>query len=104
MVKKTIDFSGGYFEAILQLRPAKQEVLDFINDFMSRTERLKIAKEITLKTGFDLYLTDWRSTLAMAKQIKKQFHCSLLTSRKLHTQDRMSGKKVYRVTVCLRWE
>lgn len=90
-----------YYEAILQLRPRNEEVLNYV---LKQIEKRKasIARIDELKTGIDLYLSDQRFTRALGKRLKKVFKGELKSTRKLHTYNRTKGKKIYRVTVLFR--
>ena len=92
----------GYFEAILQLRPKDEALYKFVLDRIAERKNVTIAKEVSLKTGVDLYLSDQRFARALGKKLKRQFKGKLILSRKLHTRNRQTSKDVYRVTVCFR--
>lgn len=96
------DISGGYYEAIIQLRPFNKKAFEMIvNHLEKRNEAITKFEE--LKTGKDLYVTSWRAALGIARQIKKQMKAELVTSRSLFTRSKVTCKRVYRVTVCLRF-
>jgi len=89
-----------YYEGILQLRNPNKEVINFIRNQFKNNEKAHIAKQEKLKTGIDLYISSNKFLLALGKKLKKSFNGELKTSRKLHSQSRLTSKKVYRVTVC----
>ena len=91
-----------YYEAILQLRPADEKVKKFVLDKIAEKKRVFISKEVKLKTGVDLYISDQRFTQSLGKKLKKIFKGKLIKSRKIHTVDRQTSKMVYKVTVCFR--
>jgi len=91
-----------YFEGILQLREIDQEVYDWVYDTIEREGKCKVAREKALKNGYDLYLSDNHYLQALGKRLKRKFSGELVVSRRLHTQDRMTLKAVYRVTVLFR--
>ncbi|MBS3171032.1 hypothetical protein J4449_00300 [Candidatus Woesearchaeota archaeon] len=95
---------SNYYEAILQLRPYNEKVVDFILKKISERKNVYIAKEVPLKTGIDLYLTDQRFARALGRRLKRNFKGKLILSRKLHTRDRQTSRNIYRVTVCFRLE
>ena len=95
---------SNYYEAILQLRPYNEKVVDFILKKISERKNVYIAKEVSLKTGIDLYLTDQRFARALGRRLKRNFKGKLILSRKLHTRDRQTSRNIYRVTVCFRLE
>lgn len=91
-----------YFQAILQLRPKDAKVYEFVIDRIKERNNVSISKEVNLKTGVDIYINDQRFTRALGKKLKRSFKGKLVSSRKLHTRDRLSSKDIYRVTVCFR--
>ena len=93
-----------YYEAIIQLRPFDEEVLNFINKQISERKDVFISKIEKLKTGVDLYLSSQRFAIALGKKLKKSFGGEIKITRKLHTVSKKTGKRVYRVTVLFRKE
>lgn len=91
-----------YYEAILQLRPYNVKLIQFVLNKVKERKNVFITKEIQLKTGIDLYLTDQRFARALGKRLKKSFKGKLILSRKLHSRNKMTSKNIYRVTVCFR--
>ncbi|MBI5391866.1 hypothetical protein HZB00_02580 [Candidatus Woesearchaeota archaeon] len=91
-----------YYEAILQIRPAKKEFLLFIEEELGRRTDVKIAKEVPLKTGIDLYLSSRQFAWALGQKLKKRFRGTLTVSRTLHTIHRMTSKELYRSTILFR--
>lgn len=91
-----------YYEAILQLRPAKKELIDFVKKKIEEREDVFISKTVELKTGIDFYLNSWRFAVSLGKMLKKSFGGNTKLSRTLFTQSRQTSKKVYRVTVLFR--
>lgn len=92
-----------YYEAILQIRPTKKEVLDFVFDLVEKRNDVEISKVDELKTGYDVYLTNQRfarSNLAM--QLKKKFKGKILITKALYGQHKMTSRLVYRATVLFR--
>ena len=91
-----------YYEAILQLRPYKKEVLDFVRNQIAKRKDVFISKEEKLKTGIDLYTSSQRFTRALGKKLKKSFKGELKTTRSLFGRNKQTSKNIYRVTVCFR--
>ncbi len=92
---------SGYYQSILQLRPCTEEIFNFVLNQIKKN-KITIGKKVELKNGLDLYLSSNKLTLALGKKLKKSFRGSLKISKKLFTKDRLTGKRVYRVTVCFR--
>ena len=91
----------GYYEAILQLRPLDKKVLDYVYSQIIKNN-VAIAKEVELKEGFDLYISSSKFAIMLGKKLKKRFPGTVKTSRTLFTQNKLTSKRVYRVTVCFR--
>ncbi len=98
-------FPEGYYEAKIQLRPATDEILRFIRNRVDEKDNVFISKVEELKSGnIDIFLTSQRYAQSIGKGLKKSFGGELKLSRTLHTKNKMSGKRVYRVTVLFRPE
>jgi len=91
-----------YFEAIIQIRPKKKEVLDFVVEKIKERKNVFVSKTVELKTGIDFYVSDQRFARALSKQLKKRFNGEVKLTRKLHTVSKKNGKRLYRVTVLFR--
>ncbi|HII14731.1 MAG TPA: hypothetical protein HA362_00300 [Nanoarchaeota archaeon] len=92
-----------YYEAIIQLRPATEEILRFIlNRVKERSKNVHISKLKELPTGVDIYISSQSYARSIGKKLKRSFQGDLKVTRTLHTQDRMSGKQLYRATVLFR--
>lgn len=102
--------SGGYYEAIIQLRAEKR---------LLRSEEIEKAKEIVnksileqngqkdfiskfevLKNGVDFYLGSRKLGERVARRIAEELGGKIFESRKLHT--RVDGRDVYRFTFLIR--
>ena len=88
-----------YFEAILQLRDISQDVINVVEEEISRVQ-MPVAKEVKLKNGSDYYLADKDFTKALGKRLQQQFGGELLVTASLF--GRKDGKEIYRVTVLFR--
>ena len=93
----------GYFEGILQLRPATEEVLSFLEQEMSMNERLIITKQKHGERGnMDLFISNQKVLLQLAKKLSTHFLAIVKTSRRAHTMEKMTRKSLYRVNVLFR--
>ena len=92
----------GYFEGILQLRNPSEELLDFVYTSIHNDKQARIAQQLDVRGGLDIYLSSQRYLLALGKRLNERFSGVLRTSRKLFTFRRAEGKKVYRVNVLFR--
>lgn len=91
----------GYYQGILQLRNIDKELVSFVKKYFKKNG-VNIAKEVKLSNGWDYYVDSNKHLLRLGKELVKRFNGELKTSKKLHTQDRLSGKKIYRVTLLFR--
>lgn len=92
-----------YYEAILQIRPASRDVLDFVCRLVSSRNDTRIADIRELKSGYDVYLTNQRfSRGALARALKKRFKGRILITKKIYGVDRQTSKTLYRATILFR--
>ena len=98
----TIYSNDEYFEAKLQLRPKDQELIDFAKKLIDKNKDILISKEEEYKYGVDFITTSQKQTQNIARQLKRRFKGKITISRKLFKIDRLTSKKVWRVTVCFR--
>lgn len=94
--------ASNYYEAILQLRPYDKKVMDYIENQIMKNPNMFVSKAEELKSGIDLYFTDQKLTLALARKLKHVFKGEIKISKKLHTLERTNSKRVYRVTILFR--
>lgn len=94
-----------YYEAILQIRPARKDVLDFVLESIEKRNDTIISKIDELKTGYDLYLTNQKFARgALAMQLKKKFKDGkLVITKSLYGRHKMTSKLIYRATVLFRF-
>ena len=93
-----------YFEAIIQIRPKKMEVIQFIKNQILKRNDVFIAKEEQLKTGVDFYGSSQKFVKALGKKLKSTFKGEVTMSYTLHTRDRQTSKDKYRATLLFRAE
>lgn len=91
-----------YYEAILQLRPRDDKVLEFIKKRIEDKKNVFISRIDEVKTGLDIYISSQRFARSLGHRLKKSFDGKVVYSRKLFTVSRKTGKRVYRVTVLFR--
>ena len=97
----TIYSNNQYYEAIFQLRPNNEEILNLIYTYIEK-DKTFVSKEIHKKFGVDLYLSNKKTAVNIARKLKKRYKGETKISRKLHSVDRMTSKRVWRVTVLFR--
>lgn len=93
-----------YYEAILQLRPASDQILGYVLDLIEAHPQVTIAKTVGYKNGLDLYLSSNIFAKFIGQKLKKRFKGKLTISRTLFSMDRMSSKNIYRLTILFRAE
>ncbi len=91
-----------YFEGKIQIRPNDEEVIKVLKKLIDQRNDILIAKEVQQKTGMDYYITSNRAAASIGKQLKKRFKGELKITKKLFGQDRLTSKKLWRVTVLFR--
>jgi NMD protein affecting ribosome stability and mRNA decay len=91
-----------YFEGVLQLRPAREDVLRFIRESTARDGKAEIVKEAKVKGGIDLYFSSQRYLRALGQKLPGRFSGRLEMSRRLFSASNVTSKLIYRVTVLFR--
>ncbi|MBS3107691.1 hypothetical protein J4468_02140 [Candidatus Woesearchaeota archaeon] len=99
---KSSDKHAKYYEAIIQLRPEKQEVLDFILSEVERRDDVFISKIEKLKTGIDIYISSQNFARSLGKKLKNKFKGDVKITRTIFGMQRDTGKIIYRGTVLFR--
>ncbi|MDP4012624.1 MAG: NMD3-related protein [Candidatus Nanoarchaeia archaeon] len=91
-----------YYEAKVQLRPAKEKLVRYVIEEVENSKSCRIAKIEELKTGIDIYISSRRFAMALGKKLKKRFDGKLTLSKQLYTQHKFTSKLLYRVTILFR--
>ena len=99
MVRSVQGKRAEYYEATLQLRDIKEEVIVYTEKEIDKV-KLHISKKIKLKNGVDYQLSDNELTRALGKRLQQKFGGNLKVTASLHT--RKNNKDLYRVTVLFR--
>jgi len=102
MVARIEEKGPKYFEGKLQLRNPTPEVINYVRKKIAQDKHVWIAKEEKAKNGIDLWMSSNKFLLDIGKKLKKRFAGILKTSKKLHTQHKITSKLLYRVTVLFR--
>lgn len=92
-----------YYEAILQLRPASDEVFNFVMKQIDERKNVFVSKIEELKTGKNIFLSDKSYAMSLGKMLKKKFGAEIKLSRSLFSVSKKTGKRLWRVTVCARF-
>jgi NMD protein affecting ribosome stability and mRNA decay len=91
-----------YYEAVLQLRPKDESVLNFVREYITTSKDCMIAREEETKTGYDLRLTSQQFARTLIKLLKNKIGGEVKVSTALWGINRQTSKKVYRVTFLFR--
>jgi len=101
MSKSLQSKNSNYYEAIIQIRPRKENVLDYIKESLPKDSDM-ISKIVDKKFGYDLYVVNRKFATKISRDIKKRFDSQIKVSKALHSTDRQTSKLLYRLTVLIR--
>lgn len=90
-----------YYEGILQLRNPSDKVLDYVEREIARDGKVRIAKTIRLKNGYDLELSSQAFLRGLGRKLREKFGGELILSSKAAGRNR-HGKEQFRVNVLFR--
>ncbi len=95
-----------YYEAILQIRPGNQEILNFVSGLIQARTDVEVTKFLELKTGYDVYLTDQKfARRGLVTQLKKKYpKAKIVLSKALYGQSKNTSRLLYRATILFRLE
>ncbi|QQG39208.1 MAG: hypothetical protein HYS32_02005 [Candidatus Woesearchaeota archaeon] len=93
-----------YFEAIIQVRPFKEEVLDFIRNQVKKSEKDFISKEVKLKEGVDVYVSSRKLGVQIARKLKRSFKGEVKVTKSIYGYNRAKSKHIHRLTILFRLE
>ena len=87
-----------YFEAKLQIRPAKEKILNFVKTYCEESGMF-ISKIEEEKYGYDIYLNDQKEARNLGNILKREFGGELKISKKIF--GKRDGRDIYRATVAI---
>ncbi len=92
------------YQAILQLRPYDEEVVEYVMDELKLRGNVFITKIVELKKdmGIDLYLTSQNFAKTLSNMLKRRFKGETKITRSLYSVSKETNKKIYRLTVLFR--
>ena len=93
---------SGYYEGILQMRGCTDEAVQFARNSIISAKGVQIMKEMNVKGGIDFFITSNKFLKKLGRLLKSKFTGIIKMTSKLHTEDRQSGKKIYRGTILFR--
>lgn len=101
--------SGGYYEAIIQIRgaegserekSARKNILEMLSSFYPEDRSAFLAREEKVKGGIDIYLGSAKAGKKIARYFKGKYNAETKSSPKLY--GRKGGKNLYRITFLIR--
>jgi NMD protein affecting ribosome stability and mRNA decay len=95
---------GAYFEAVLQIRHTDQDVLKRVDSLLREGARssAQVNKIVEKQDGVDLFIVHKRDVGFFVDALLDDFGGVVKRNRSLHTEDKMTSKRVYRDKVLLR--
>ena len=99
--KGEISSKDVYYKAIIQLRTKDEEVLKKTYNLILKGPCL-ISKKDTIKHGYNLQLTSKKFAKEIAKKLQKKFKGEVKESHTLYGINRVTSKRVSRLTVLFR--
>lgn len=91
-----------YFEAILQLRKPRDEIVEFIEHETKARKTAFIAKKKKVQNGIDFYMSSQHFSQSLGKKLQQKFGGELKISQKLYSRNRLTSKETYRVSIFFR--
>ena len=96
--KRALGHTSSVSEGIVQLRNIDQQVVDFAFAEAEK-HKLELLKEKWVKNGVDFAVRDNSFVNRLGKTLQQRFGGYVKCSSKLYTQDNLTGKKVYNITM-----
>jgi NMD protein affecting ribosome stability and mRNA decay len=90
-----------YYEAKIQVRPNDEELLEFVNSELKKSSAEIIDKN-QLKEGLDIYINSSDFAIKLGKLFRNKYKIKPKVSRSLTGEDKQLGKRIYKITVCLK--
>jgi len=91
----------GYYEAKIQIRSKNNELLDFVLTEIKKYN-VTISDQLKLKEGVDLYIDSSEFAVKLGKLFRDKYKKRPVITRSLTGEDKQLGKRIYKLTVCLR--
>lgn len=93
-----------YFEAVLQLRNVRDEVIEFAESKLSTAgeKGVYLNKVENIKGGADLYITSQGFARRLGQELAARFGGELSVNEKLFSMSKQTSKELFRLSVLLR--
>ena len=118
-IKKTVcpscsKIQSGYYESVIQFRADKREIkteeyekadeiVERTLNKQSKSDKLAYCPQIAkLKEGYDYYIGSFKSAKKVAEALKEEFGGVNKESPRLISEDKSTGKGLYRIWISLR--
>ena len=90
-----------YFEAVIQLRPARDDALTFLRNELRKQEKKGIFtnNETKVAQGIDFEITDQTYAKVLARKLKEQFGARVSKNEKLFSRSSQTSKDIFRLAV-----
>jgi len=95
-----------YYEAKIQIRGGTDKIKYFLDEFMWQIRRYNvfISKVEELDEGIDIYVSDSRISRRILEKLKRKYGFEIKYSSKLHSFDRQRSKRIYKLSILLRFK
>lgn len=93
-----MEIPPGYFEGMLQLRNPTKKIKEFVNRFL-KENNVYVASKSKVGNGIDMKFSSNKMLLRLGKKLKSEFKGEMKISRRLYSQNRLTGRMVWRMTV-----
>ncbi len=90
-----------YYEAILQIRPYSEKIVNYIKYVVSQRKDVFITQEEELKEGVNFYITSKSFAMILLSDLKNKFDGETKITRELYSQKK-DGTAIYRSTILFR--
>ena len=106
--------NSGYYEAVIQLRADEREltseekvyaeeiIFNTLNKLFKKDKLAYIAEKLNPKEGTDYYIGSYKSAKKVLTSLRKNFGGIVKESPRLISQDKSTGKGLYRIWISLR--
>lgn len=94
----------GYYEGILQIQNAHDDVLEYLRKELDKVESkgIFVTKTVETKTGIDLYFTNKNFLRIIGQRVINKFGGELILNPQLFTRNHLTSKDVYRLNALVK--
>lgn len=107
-------YNSGYYEAVIQLRADNRELTkeeisladdigyETLNKLFQKSRMAYLAQRVELKEGIDYYIGSQKAARKLVSALRKQLGGTTKESPRLISQDKSTGKGLYRTWISIR--